>query len=632
MNNAARQPTAEEAGASGDPSTAPPAADTQSADAQSADAQVKQSADTRVKQVHGALVGRTGLRFARWWGTPGAVDAVVCLAYLSFAFWITAGLWPNPATRAIADNFADQALIEWFLAHGVLVWTGDFSFVTDRLNSPEGVNLMVNASHILHGVIMAPVTALFGAAVSFALLVAVNLAATASGWYLLLVHTVGLRRGAAVIGGAFAGFAPGMISQSNSHLHMTAQWLVPPIVWCVIRLTRTTTLRGTVATALGLAGLIAAQVLLGEEVLFLTTLVVLIFSITYAVCQPEWTRRVATRFLGGLLMAAGAAAILLAYPLWVQFWGAQHTPNAPFAPQFFYADLASFALFSPLSIAGTPAAGMLATSSAEYNTYLGLPLILVVLGCAVWRWHSPVIKAATVTAVIMAYLSLGPFVTYHGVRTGWPSIYSRIADIPVISGALPTRYALALIPLIGLILACAVDAAFRIGGLSCVTVPVLVVAALLPAMPAPLATTNRAPVPKFISSGAWRQCAPDGGVIVPVPLPTPHNPDLMRWPAAANAAFAIPEGFFIAPYGPGGRSSIGIYPRPTSQFLAQVAATGIIPPINDSTRAQARDDLAYWKANCVALAKVPNEGQLHRTLEELLGPGATIADTWTWKV
>ena len=74
-------------------------------------------------------------------------------------------------------------------------------------------------------------------------------------------------------------------------------------------------------------------------------------------------------------------------------------------------------------------------------------------------------------------------------------------------------------------------------------VPALVLAALLPTMPRVFATTDRAPVPEFITTGAWRQCAPEGGVIVPVPLPTPGKPDAMRWPAAANAAFAIPEGF-----------------------------------------------------------------------------------------
>jgi len=578
------------------------------------------------------LAARAGRRLAGWWETPAAFDLAVCLVYLSFAFWLTRGLWPDPATRAIADNVNDQALIEWFLAHGVLAWTGDFSFVTDRLNAPDGVNLMSNASHVVHGVIMAPVTALFGVAVSFALLVALNLAATAAGWYLLLVRGLGLRRGAGIIGGAVAGFAPGMISQSNSHLHMTAQWLVPPIVWCVIRLTRVMTARGTITTAVGLGALVSAQLLLGEEVLFLAALCLVIFSLTYAICRPDWARRVAPRFLAGMALAGVISVAVIAYPLWVQFHGPQHTPNAPFGPEYFYADVASFAVFSPLSVAGSAEAGRLATSATEYNTYLGVPLLLVVLGCALWRWRAPVTVAAAVTGFVMAYLSLGPYVTFDGARTGWPSLYNNIARIPVITGALPTRYALALIPLIAVMLAYAVDAAARAGGFARLAVPIAVVAALVPTLPVPLATTFRQPVPEFVSSGAWRQCAPEGGVIVPVPLPIPRQPDLMRWPAAANVAFGIPEGFFIGPYGPGGKSSIGTYPRPTSQLLAEVAKTGTVPVVDDAARDQARADLAYWRADCVALAHVPHEDALRTTLEQLLGPGTDSVGTQTWKI
>ncbi len=556
----------------------------------------------------------------------------MCLVYLCFAFWLTHGLWPNPATRAIAENVNDQALIEWFLAHGVLVWTGDFSFVTDRLNAPDGVNLMSNASHILHGALMAPVTVLFGVPASFALLIALNLAGTAAGWYLLLTRTLGLRRTAAFIGGAVAGFAPGMISQSNSHLHVTAQWLVPPIVWCVVRLTRVTTARGTITTGAILAALIGAQLLLGEEVLFLAAVCLAIFSLTYAVCRLAWVRSVAPRFVAGMVIASAISLVVVAYPLWVQFSGPQHTPNAPFGPEYFYADLASFAAFSPLSIAGSEEAGRLATSAAEFNTYFGLPLLLVLLGCVVWRWRSPVTIAIVVTGLVMAYLSLGPNVTLNGVRTEWPSLYNNIAGIPVITGALPTRYALALIPLIGVLLAYAVDAGIRAGGRTRIVVPVAVVAALVPILPQALAATDRPAVPEFISSGAWRQCAPEGGVIVPVPLPIPQQPDLMRWPAEANAAFAIPEGFFIGPYGPGGKSSIGIYPRPTSRLLAEVARTGTVPVIDDATREQARADLAYWRADCVALAHVPNEPALRTTLEQLIGPATLIAGTQAWKI
>ena len=576
-------------------------------------------------------------RLRGWWRTRAALDTLVCALYLGFAAWLTAGLWPHPSTRAIGANPQDQTLIEWFLAHGVLVWKGDFSLLTHRLNSPDGVNLMSNASHLLHGVLMAPVTVLFGAAVSFAVLVAVNLAATAAGWYLLLVRGLGLRRVPALIGGVVTGFAPGMISQSNAHLHMTAQWLVPPIIWFVIRMARGTTRRNTVMSGIWLGLLIAAQLLLGEEVLFLTAITAAIYFGVYALTRREWARRVAPRVFAGVGLAGLVALPLMAYPLWMQFSGPMHTPNPPFAPQSFYADLGSFTPFSPLSLAGSPEAGKLSTSATEYNAYLGIPLLLVVAACAVftfvwWRRNNSVVISVLVTGLLMAYLSLGPNVTLNGVRTGWFSLYNQIASLPVITAALPTRYALALIPLVGVLLAYTLDATMRVGGYVSGAAVVLVVAALVPAMPAQLATTSRQPVPEFITSGAWKQCAPDGGVIVPVPLPTPQQPDAMRWPAAADVAFGIPEGFFIAPYGENGRSSIGIYPRPTSRLLADVAKTGKVPDVTPEMRTQAANDMTYWKANCVALAHVPNEAALRTTLEQLLGPGTSIKDTWTWKV
>jgi hypothetical protein len=612
VSSAARHPIAEEAGA-----TDRPQRDEAAAAATSGAGRWTASARERV---------------VRWLETPAAFDIAACLVYLAFAFWLTHGLWPHPATRALAENVNDQALNEWFLAHGVTFWTGDFSLVTDRMNAPDGVNLMSNASNILYSITMAPVTALFGVAVTFTVLMAVNLAATATGWYLLLARALGVRRGAALVGGAVAGFAPGMISQSESHIHMTAQWLVPPIVYCVIRLTRVTTNRATVLTGLGLGLLVCAQLFVGEEVLFLTALTLALFSVTYVIRRGLWFRQIAPRFLAGMAVATGLALVLLAYPLWVQFQGPQHTPNAPFEARFFYADVATYFLFSPLSIAGSPDVQHLSTSSAEFNSYLGLPLILVVMGVLVWRWRSPMTIAIGVTMALIAWLSLGPTVYVEGKATTLPGLYSHFNNVPVISAALPTRYALVLIPLIGVLLAYAIDAAVRIGGFAKFAVPVAVIAALLPSVPLPLAATSRKPVPQFITTGAWRQCAPDGGVMVLVPAPTPRTPDLLRWAATANAAFAIPEGFFIGPYAAGGRSSLGIYPRPTSQLLTKVAETGQVPTISDGDRDQARADLNYWKADCVALAPVANEPALRATLEQLLGPGQPIDDTWTWKI
>jgi hypothetical protein len=243
-----------------------------------------------------------------------------------------------------------------------------------------------------------------------------------------------------------------------------------------------------------------------------------------------------------------------------------------------------------------------------------------------------VVVAAAGASIVMAALSFGPDVYINGEKTDYFAPYRNLAEIPVINGALPTRYALALIPLFGLLIAVGLDAGARAGGVARIAVPVAILAALLPLTPRSLATVDRPPVPEFITTGAWRQCAPEGGVIVPVPLPTPGTPDAMRWPAAAHVAFAIPEGFFIGPYGPNGRSSIGTYKQATSSLLDEVAKTGTVPQITDAQRAQARADLAYWRADCVALTHVPNEGSLRTTLEALLGPGTPIVDVWTWKI
>ena len=163
--------------------------------------------------------------------------------------------------------------------------------------------------------------------------------------------------------------------------------------------------------------------------------------------------------------------------------------------------------------------------------------------------------------------------------------------------------------------------------------PVAVAVALLPNLPQPLATAERARrCPSSSPPGAWRECVPDGGVLVLVPAPNARQPDLMRWPATANAAFAIPEGFFIGPYAAGGRSSLGIYPRPTSELLTDVAKTGAVPPIDDDARAQARPTSPTGRPTASRSPRCTTSPPLRTALEQLLGPGRPIEDVWTWKI
>ncbi|NJC70259.1 hypothetical protein HC031_11130 [Planosporangium thailandense] len=577
-----------------------------------------------------------GATVARRW----PVDFAICAALTLIAVILDHGLLTNPTNRALALNPNDQALDEWLLALGPRFWTGDLHLVTHLLNAPDGINLLSNASSIVLGMILAPVTATLGAPVSFAVAVAGNLAATAIAWYLLLARTLRLHRAAAAVGAAACAFAPGMISQANAHLHITAQWLVPVIVWCVLRLARTPDtlpagrqVRRIVTAGVLLGAIVCVQLFLGEEVLLLAAVTMALFCLAYAVIAPKHALRVAPPLTLGLVIGGVVGLAGLAYPLWVQFAGPQHVPNGPFSPDFFSADLRGFWLISPLSWFGSPDAARLVSGPAEYNTFFGIPLLLVTAGAAVWLRRRPEVLACVAAGLVMAALALGPHLVVNAVRTTHSGPYRLIQGLPVIDGALPTRFALALIPIIGIVLATALDRALRADRREVrLVVPAVVALALLPIAPKPLPVADRAPVPRFVTTGHWRDCVRPGGVLVPVPLPNPGNADKMRWPAAADDAFAIPEGFFIAPYAAGGQASIGIYSRPTSQLFNEVERSGAVPEITPDDQARARDDVAYWHASCLVVADhdQPHAAELRRTVEALFGPGRHVDDVTVW--
>ncbi|HEX6969945.1 MAG TPA: hypothetical protein VF174_14200 [Micromonosporaceae bacterium] len=572
------------------------------------------------------------------WIRRHAADIGICLGFLSLAGWLTHGLWPDPGGRIMALNPEDQVLYEWFLSYDARLLLGDFSLLSNRLNAPDGVNLMTNTTVIALGALFAPVTLLFGAPITFALIAAGNLAATAIAWFLLFTRTLGARRPAAALGAGLCGFAPGMVSHTNAHLHMTAQWLVPVIVWLVVRMARaadpaTGNARRLATSALGLASVVAIQIFIGEEVLFLTALTLLLLTLGYAAARPSVARRILPGFAAGMLTATGAALVLLAYPLWFQFAGPQGVADGLFSPDYFSADLASWVALAPLSLAGTAESARLTTGPAEYNTFLGWPLLIVTFAAAAWLRRNPLVVAGMGTAAVMAALSLGPTVVVDGRRSGLPGPYALFVDLPVVDGALPMRFALAVIPIIATVLVLAVDRALRSGRLGHRLGAAVVALALLTVFPTPLPTAERPELPEFISGGHWRTCVEPGGVLVPVPLPTPREPWPMRWGTAANAEFGMPEGFFIGPYGAGGTASMGTYRRPTSALLAEVAETAVVPPIGERERRQAADDVAFWGASCVVLADgTPRLEVLQATLNGLFGPGERVADAWIWRV
>ncbi|MEV6798192.1 DUF2079 domain-containing protein [Micromonospora rifamycinica] len=579
-------------------------------------------------------------------------DLIVVIVAVVLAVWVTSGLWRDPDQRAITVNSSDQALFEWLLAFGGHAVThGENPLFTHLLNVPDGVNLAVNTSITVYAVVFAPLTYLIGPPATFLVILTLNLAATALAWYWLLSRRLVASRLAAGVGALSIAFSPGMVAHANAHLNWTAGWLVPLLVAAVFALRRPGRWRRG-GLLLGL--LVAVAFSIAAEGLFFTALAIAVFLTVWALhpARRAEARAALPDFLRGLAVTALVAGVLLAYPLWLHFAGPQRFHGTGFDPVIHSEDIAAFGAYPSRSLAG--AAGLdtaLAPNPTEENSFFGLPLLLLTVACLGWLWRraSPgrraTLAALGVTAVVFAVLSWGPVAQWNGRRTGQLLPFGVLDDLPVVNAALPSRLALVVAPVIGVLLAYSVDrlrttppgraAAWAWGaGFA---------AALLPLLPTPLLTSVRPPVPEFVTAGTWRQYVTPGGVLTPIPLTLDVTPDGQRWQAYALAhrqgEFRLPAGFFLGPGGPDRRGRIGPPPRTFDTLMDQAGRTGLVPIVTEGSIRLSRADLRYWGVEAVVLpdevhgAKYDlDEDALRRTATALLGEPRRVDDVWLWTV
>ncbi|MCT2278436.1 YfhO family protein [Micromonospora chalcea] len=580
-------------------------------------------------------------------------DLLVTLAALALALWVTSGMWRDPNSRAITVNSSDQALFEWLLAFGGHALThGENPLFTTLINVPDGVNLAVNTSITVYAAVFAPLTYLIGPPATFLVILTLNLAATAVAWYWLLSRYLVRSRLAAGVGALFIAFCPAMVSHANAHLNWTAGWLVPLLIWGVFRLRRP---GRAVTGGIVLGLLVAVAFSIAAEGLFFTALALGVFLAVWALHPARWpeVRAALPRMAAGLGVTALVAGVLLAYPLWLHFLGPQRFHGTGFDPLIHSEDIAAYGSYPRRSLAGWAGWGTsLAPNPTEENSFFGVPLLVLAVACFALLWwradraFRATLAALGVTAVVFAVLSWGPTVKWNGRRFDQTLPFGVLDNLPVINAALPSRLALVVAPVIGLLLAYAIDS-LRVRPPQRRAIGVAwalgFVAALLPLVPTPLLTSVREPIPRFITSGAWQRYVPPDGVLTPLPLTVDVYPDGQRWQAYALAhrqgEFRIPSGFFLGPGGPEGRGRIGPVPRTFDSLMDQAGRTGLVPIITDGSIRESRADLRYWGVQAVVLpdrvhgAKYDvDEDALRRTATALLGPPERVEDVWLWRV
>jgi hypothetical protein len=525
---------------------------------------------------------------------------LVLLAYVTVALLITWPLLSPFGERTSAVNPGDMALFAWLLEWPPHALShGDNPWFTDALNAPTGVNLMWNNGMSLPALLLWPVTALFGGLASVTVLLTLGMAGSAATAYGCL-RGLDVRTGPAAVGGAVFGFSPAMLAQSHGHPNLVFNVLVPVIVYLVVRLVTDEHPERRHAIWLGVAA--GAQVLIGEEVLFLTAIAVAVLVGVLAASRPRLAVRRARQAGLRAAEALGVFVLVAGLPLGFQLYGPLEQHGLPFDPAYFSADLAGYVVPTELQLLRTSESIERSESFPggleEHTAYLGWPLLVLAVVVLVARWRDLRVRAVLLTAAVVAVLALGERLTIDGVEHDLTLPWELVNELPGFEHVVQTRFALLTAGLVGAGLAFALDGLTSWRPAAGVAGGAVAAVALVPLIPAPLAAADAPVVPAFFADRAAAELDCDGTILV-LPYPSPAFTDAMLWQTEADMSFAMPGGYFIGP-GPDGQAYFGGPASFTRGVFEAAYLEGRIQPATPAARRAFAADLERWDV-CAAV-------------------------------
>jgi hypothetical protein len=572
--------------------------------------------------------------------------------YLLGAFFVTGRLWINPVGRWQTGDIQDVDQATWFMRYTATA-VGHFqlpALITTAMNAPHGVNLMWNTSLLLPGIVVAPVTLLFGPQVSLTVLLVLGFAGSATAMFYVL-RWWGASSIAAVLGGALYGFSPALVNSGIGHYSLVLAML-PPLI--LDRLLRIVTGRGrAVRNGIWLGALTAAQLFISEEALVDTAIAAVIILALLVIFRARAIRSRLAPALVGIGTGAVTALVLCARGLWVQFHGvpvrgAAATVIIQYNGRMTNLGTLPYAFVVPARSVFLHSAGTAYTAAhypqptPEYLAYLGVPLIILLIVAVIRFWRNLTIRVAGLTCVLLEWLGLGakPLIAGTPTLPGFLLPWQYLQHLPLLGGMVPDRLCILADAAAAVVLAFALDrartampfAGWRDGTMVATGIGIL---ALLPLVPAPYVTAPVRPVP----AGWYRTFdtlhLPSDARVLLAPYPYAGTSQLMRWSATTARPETMIGGDFIAPGVPGRRSRAGrsgltafgvyvdlLYSHPRS------AAVRTDRP----SPAQIRADLATMKPAAVVAVTKPNS-RVARFLTSVFGPPTTqIADVLGWKL
>lgn len=508
-------------------------------------------------EVNKFVLSDLAIRLRQWRAAAlgAVVPGVMYLALASALYW---PISPFDSRHVVGDCACGDAFQQaWFLHWASFaLGHGHNPLFSTYLNAPDGVNLAVNTSMPLLGILGWPLTAISNSIAAYNFLLRLGLALSALSMYLVLRAYV-RSRAAALVGGLLFGFSPYMLVEGQLHVFLVFLPFLPPLIPLIDRwLVRADRSPYRCGALVGL--LLGLEMLISAELVAVFLIFAVIALVPLAIRHHDLVRSRLPLLVRGLGAATAIGLLIGGYVPWMLVAGPQRPVGPPHLVadlDSYHADLLSLILPSRPQLLRPPLLHDVAEQFVrgivhENGFYLGIPLlVLVTVGAVRLRRHALALSFATLGGISFV-LSLGTHLTVANHVTTIPLPLAAITRVPLLQEVGPTRFALSIQLAASVLLALVLDRVLQRPTLDGRRRPVALIGlslvALVPLMPPGFIHSLSVRVPGYFSSNAVTEI-PDRSIVLPYPYPYYTANDPMLWQTASNMRFRILGGEVYAP-------------------------------------------------------------------------------------
>jgi hypothetical protein len=484
----------------------------------------------------------------------------------SIALWWRA--WAGGPASTIRCGCLDPGQQVWFIAWPAYALSHGLNpFFTDWLWPPHGVNLLANASAPLTGLVLSPITWLFGPFV--ATTVALTLAPGLSAWGCWLAcRRIVTWQPACWIASFLFGYSPEVV-QNLAQGHLSVGLLViPPLVFVVLHEMLVRQERSPTWCGITLGVLVSLQFLISAEVL---TITVLVAASGIVITALLFRHQVATALpfaLRAIAIAAFTSAVLLAVPVWEMLRGPEHIKGAIWSGLQGLFVARAYSLLNPGPYRDILWPGTLGGPTGEFLGFGMIGLFILSLAVARRKRGAWALAGVAVVATVLSWGSLLWLSPHHYIITRWLP-WGHFLNLPVFENISPKNFATIADLGVVLVIAVGLDTLrwsslgkrLHTAGRSVAMVAVVAVATL------PIWLTYAAPFTvQTVKLPPWYTTAarhvPEGSVVTSVPFPASDAlmSAPMVWQSADGMRFRLAGGYVKVPAADGKQGVIGLGP------------------------------------------------------------------------